>query len=343
MTVLVAALLVLANGLFVAMEFSLLASLRSRIEEEAEQGKLRGTLALRSMGRLGTVLAGTQLGVTLASLALGSVAEPALDRTLRSLFDHVGLPESVAHYVALVLALAVVVFVHLVVGEMVPKSIALAQPERTLLALTVPASGFVWLFTPVIWVLNRLAFLGSRLFGVEPADELRSTASAAELGVMIEESREEGLIEDEDHELLVAALGFMDRSTADVMVPRAEIHAIPRSASVAEAEAAMRTSGHSRVLMTGRGLDDLLGFVHAKDLLRLPIEGRDRPVPLDSIRPMLTVSADRGLGDLLLAMRRARRHVAVVIDPDRVTLGMVTMEDVLEAIVGDIIDESDQD
>ena len=341
MTLVAAILLILANGFFVAVEFSLLASLRSRIEEES--GKLRGRLALRSMGRLGTALAGTQLGVTLASLALGSVAEPAADRFLERVFHTIHVPASFAGPVALVAALAIVVFFHLVVGEMVPKSIALTEPERTLLALSIPAAGFVWIFRPVIWLLNRLAFLGARLFGVEPADELRSTANAAELGLMIEESRDEGLIEDEDHELLAAALGFLERASAEVMVPRGEIVTIPRAATVADAEELMRTSGHSRVLMLGRDVDDVLGFVHAKDLLRLPLDRRDRPVPLDVVRMTLTVTPDRGLGDVLLAMRRARRHVAVVTDQHRRTVGMVTMEDVLEAIVGDIIDESDQE
>lgn len=340
MTLAIAALLILANGFFVAVEFALLASLRSRIEEES--GKLRGDLALRSMGRLGTVLAGTQLGVTLASLALGSVAEPAADRFLESLLHRTGLPESVSDPLALVVALAIVVFFHLVIGEMVPKSLALTHPERTLLALSIPAAAFVWVFRPVIWALNRLAFLGSRLFGVEPADELRSTASAAELGLMIEESREEGLIEEDDHELLTAALGFLERGTGEVMVRRDDIVAIDRSASVADAEDLMRTSGHSRLLMIGHGLDDVLGFVHAKDLLQLPRATRHRAVPLDAVRMTLTVPPDRGLGDVLLAMRRARRHVAVVADPGRRTLGLVTMEDVLETIVGDIVDESDR-
>lgn len=340
MTLVAAAVLVLANGFFVAVEFALLASLRTRIEEEST--KLRGRLALRQMGRLGTVLAGTQLGVTLASLALGAVAEPAADRFLERVFHSVGVPESFATPIALVVALAIVVFFHLVVGEMVPKSIALAQPERTLLALSVPASGFVWCFRPVIWVLNRLAFLGSRLFGVEPADELRSTASAAELGLMLEESREEGLIEDEDHELLTAALGFLDRAASEVMVPRADIVTVTRPATVADAEDVMRVSGHSRLLVLGRDVDDVLGFVHAKDLMRLPLDRRDRALPLDTVRMTLTVSPDSGLGDVLLAMRRARRHVAVVV-ADRRTVGMVTMEDVLESIVGDIVDESDHE
>ena len=341
MILLLALVLVVANGFFVAMEFALLASLRTRIEEEG--GTLRGRVALRSMGRLGVVLAGTQLGVTLASLALGSVAEPALDKVLETFFHDVHVPESVGHPVALVLALAVVVFIHLVVGEMVPKSIALAQPERTLLMLALPAAAFVWLFTPVIWVLNRLAFFGSRLFGVEPADELRSSASAAELGLMLEESHGEGLLDEKDHELLVAALRFLNRASLDVMVPRHEIISLPRSSTVAEAESVMQASGHSRVLITGRGLDDVLGFVHAKDLLAVAIDEREQPVPLGSIRMTLTVRPERALGDVLLAMQRARRHVAVISDAQRRTVGMVTMEDVLESIVGDIADETDRD
>lgn len=340
MTLVLAAALILANGFFVAVEFALLASLRSRIEESP--GRLRRELALRAMGRLGTVLAGTQLGVTLASLALGSVAEPAADRFLESLLHRVGLPESVSDPLALVVALLIVVFFHLVIGEMVPKSLALTQPERTLLALSVPATAFVWVFRPVIWVLNRLAFLGSRLFGVEPADELRSTANAAELGLMIEESRDEGLIGADDHELLTAALGFLDRASDDVMVRREDIVAIDRTATVADAERRMYSSGHSRLLLIGDDLDDVVGFVHAKDLLEVPAGERDRPVPLDIVRMTLTVQPDRGLGDVLLAMRRARRHVAVVTDARRRTLGMVTMEDVLETIVGDIADESDR-
>lgn len=337
---LAATALVLANGFFVGTEFALVASLRSRIEEHV--GTARGAAALRAMSRLGTALAGTQLGVTLASLALGAVAEPALDHLLQRAFDAASVPVGVAHALAAVLALAFVVFVHLVVGEMVPKSIALAAPERTLLALSLPLAGFVWLFTPVIWVLNRLAGFGSRLLGVEPADELRSTASAAELGLMIEESLEEGLIEEGDRELLVNALGFRARTTAEVMVPRTEVGAVPRAATVADAERAMRDSGHSRLLVTGRDLDDVLGFVHAKDLMALPLDARSLPLPLSSIRMVLTVQPDRRLGDVLLAMRRARRHVAVVSDADRRTVGMVTLEDVLESIVGQIVDESDR-
>ena len=231
MSLVVAIVLILANGFFVAVEFALLASLRSRVEEHTS--KFRGRLALRSMGRLGIVLAGTQLGVTMASLALGSVAEPAADRFLAGAFDTIGVPEGVAEPVALVLALAIVVFFHLVLGEMVPKSIALARPERTLLGLSLPVGGFLWLFGPVIWVLNRLAAVGSRLLGVEPADELRSTANAAELGLMIEESREEGLIEEEDRELLAVvdavkrykAVGCVVETNQGGDMTRSTIHA----------------------------------------------------------------------------------------------------------------------
>ena len=336
----VALLLILANGLFVAMEFSLLASLRTRIEDQSTS--LRGRVALRSMGRLGVVLAGTQLGVTLCSLALGSVAEPALDRGLITVFDRLGLPHGLAHTLAVVGALGVVVFVHLVIGEMVPKSVALARPEATLLALAVPVSGFVWCFSPVIWALNRLARLGARLFGVVPADELRSSATPAELGLMLEESLDEGMIDSEDHEMLVAALGFLDRPTAGIMVPQSQVVSIGRSTTIAQAEELMRTSGHSRLLVTGRSDTDVLGFVHAKDLLRLRGAERDRPIPLHALLTAPSGGAEVGLGEVLVTMRGRRRHVALVTDDRRATIGMVTLEDVLESIVGDIGDETDR-
>ena len=341
MTLLLAAALIVVNGLFVAMEFSLLSSLRSRIEVEAETGRLRGRVALRSMGNLGPFLAGCQLGVTAASLALGSVAEPAAAHLLERLFGVVDMPKGAAHSIALILGLGVVVFVHLVGGEMVPKNVALAQPERTLLALALPTTAFVAVFKPVIWVLNRLAALGARAFGVRTAVELRSAATSAQLGVMLEESREEGLLADSDHDLLAGALGFLDRRAEEVMVPRDRMVSVPRSATVADIEQAVRSSGHSRLLVSGRGPDDILGFIHAKDLLRIPTADRHRPFPARMYRHTINIPPGRSLDDVLVAMRGARRHLAVVVSPDRRTLGMLTLEDVLESIVGDIVDESD--
>jgi putative hemolysin len=159
---------------------------------------------------------------------------------------------------------------------------------------------------------------------------------------MLEESHGEGLIESEDHELLTAALEFLDRRTDSVMVPRDRVVWVSRLTPVAEVEEAMRVSGHSRILVSRSGLDDVIGFVHAKDLLRLEIAARGRPIPASVIRPVLAVATTSELGGVLLAMRRARRHVAIVRDTQRDTVGMITLEDVLEVIVGAISDETDR-
>ena len=252
----------------------------------------------------------------------------------------IGIPTSPAHTVSLVLALAIVVFVHLVAGEMVPKNVALARPEQTLLALTIPVVAFVAVFKPVIWVLNQLAGLGARLFGVSPTAELRSVATSAQLSLILEESREGGLIEDADHDLLTGALGFLEREAAEVMVPRSRIVTVSKNATVADIERSIHTSGHSRLLITGRGLDDVLGFIHAKDLLRIPAEDRHRPIPVRMYRHTINVPPDRSLDKVLVTMRSARRHLAVVVSSERSTLGLLTLEDVLESIVGHIAEES---
>jgi CBS domain containing-hemolysin-like protein len=341
MNFVLAAVFVVVNGLFVAMEFALLTASRSEIEAQAADGRLTGRLALRSMSRLGPLLAGCQLGVTAASLGLGSVGEEAVAGVVQRLFAAVGLPKAPAHTVALVLALSIVVFVHLVAGEMVPKNVALARPEQTLLSLTIPVAGFVALFKPVIWALNQLAALGSRLVGVSPTAELRSVATSAQLGLMLQESKEGGLLDPSDHELLSGALGFMHLTSADVMVPRSQIVTVSRHSTVADIERAIDTSGHSRLLITGRGIDDVLGFLHAKDLLRIPPEGRHRPFPARMYRPTINIPPDQPLEAVLVAMTGARRHLAVVGGPERTILGILTLEDVLESIVGEIVDETD--
>jgi CBS domain containing-hemolysin-like protein len=334
--------LIALNGVFVAMEFSMMASLRDRIEPLADEGRVGARQALRAMSSLGPSLAGTQLGVTIASLALGSLAEPAAESLFDDLFDAVGLPHAVVRVAALVVSLALVVFLHLLFGEMVPKSIALAAPERVLVALAVPVGAFIWLFRPVIWLLNGLARLGARALGAEPSDELRSSRTAAELSAMMEESTEEGLLGGEELGLLTGALELVERSVAEVMVPIERIVSVPLDCSVADAEAAAAASGHSRLLVVDGDLDHVVGFIHVKDLLRLDGSERDRPLPV-TVRTHLEVAASTSLGDVLVAMQSRRIHLAVVAQPGAGTVGMITLEDVLESVVGEIVDESDRE
>jgi CBS domain containing-hemolysin-like protein len=340
-SLIVALLLLLANGFFVAVEFALIASRRTKLEPLAEQGNNRAKVALGSMKHLNLQLAGAQLGVTMASLLLGFVAEPTIGHLLEEWFGDLGLPSGASATVSFVVALTFVAFLHMVIGEMVPKNIAIAAPETTMLALALPNRAYSTLLRPVLVVLNAMANAIVRLLGVEPRDELATSASAEELAMMLGASREEGLIEDVAHQLLTGALDLGDRSIATVMVPTAGVKWLPRSATVADAEAAVVATGHSRLVVADGHIDDVLGFFHAKDLLTIPAAARSRALPLSRIRRMPVLGPATSLDDALLAMQQSRVHVAVVTDADGHTAGIVTLEDVIEALVGDIRDESD--
>lgn len=336
--------LLVANGFFVAWEFGLVGSRREKIEPLATAGSKRAQAALAGMGDLNMQLAGAQLGITMASLGIGFVSEPALAGWFEHLVEgRIDVPSGVIHTVSFVIALTIVVFLHMVIGEMVPKNATLADPERTLMWTALPAKGYLWLFRPLVWSLNHLSNIGIRLFGVEPRDELSAVHTAEELAVMLGESHDEGYIEEFAHELLTGVLDFSARDAAFVMVPRDQIVTVPRSATAAEVERTMVESGHSRVPVVDHDIDSVIGFVHSKDLLALGPDELDRPLPLRLVRRMLVVPRDRSLEDLLVSMRSARVHFALVVDADRRTAGVATLEDLLEELVGDILDESDRE
>ncbi len=330
--------LVVANGFFVAAELSLLAARSDRLQPAADEGGFGSRLALRSTAELGTMLAGSQLGVTIASIGLGAVAEPGVAVALDRLVG--GAPDGAARPVSMAVALAVVVLLHVLLGEMLPKALALAAPERTLTIVAAPARAFVTVFRPVIWALAALARGGTRLLGVEPADELRSAHTAAEIGVMLAASRDEGLLEAEETELLTGALAFVGRRVEDVMVPIGSVVSVDVDDPLVAVEERFRHSGHSRLVV--RNADGrMFGYVHVKDVLALGAGSRWGPLPRSVLRLTFSVEADAELGPLLVRMRAARRHLALVVDAERQTIGMVTLEDVVESIVGDITDETD--
>ncbi|HJR25183.1 MAG TPA: hemolysin family protein [Acidimicrobiales bacterium] len=335
--------LLVANGAFVAVEFALMASRRTALETMAEQGSARAKVALVSMRHLNLQLAGAQLGITMASLLLGYVAEPAVSHLIEDAIEVFGeVPSGLLHTIGFVLALMIVSFLHMVIGEMVPKNIAIAAPERTLLALALPNRAYVFVFGPLLRLLNGLSNAGVRLLGVEPRDELATSADAQALWAMLGESRDEGLMDDVAHQLLTGSLRLRAREVTTVMVPRDSLVWLHRTATPADAERASVRSGHSRLLLAGDGVDDVLGFLHVKDLLTLAAEARDRPIPLRLVRRMVVLGPGTLLDDALLAMQRARLHLGIVVDEDGRTLGLVTLEDVIEALVGDIRDESDR-
>lgn len=336
-------LLLLANGFFVGVEFAVLASRRTKLEAMADSGSARARVALGSIRELNLQLAGAQLGITMASLLLGYVAEPAVSDLLEDAIGRfVGLPAGVLHTVGFVAALTLVAFLHMVIGEMVPKNIAISDPERTLLALALPNRLYVLVFGPLLKLLTAISNAGTRLVGVEPRDELATAASAEELAAMLGASRDEGLIEDVAHQLLTGALHLQDRGLSSVLVPRDAVGWLPRTATPAEAEALVVASGHTRLLVVGEGVDDVLGFLHAKDLLNVAGDARHRALPLGRVRRMLVLPEPTLLDDALLEMQRSRTQLALVVDGEGRTRGIATLEDVIEALVGDIRDESDR-
>ncbi|CAN5563985.1 hemolysin family protein [soil metagenome] len=339
---LIAVVLVVANGFFVAVEFSLMAARRGRIEEMAEEGSGGARLALAGMRNLNLQLAASQLGISIVSLLLGWLIEPVVGEGLADLLGKSALPDGASHVIGVALGLIIVAFIHMVMGEMVPKSLALAAPERVAVTLAPIHRLVVVVVRPAVGVLYWLARVGTRLVGVEPTDELAQAHTATELAVMVEESRAGGELDESEHELLVGALCFLAVRVDEVMAPREHLVTVPQTATVAQAEELVNDSGHSRVLVLGDGPDEVTGFLHAKDLIAVPMDQRDWLLPPGIVRVALRVGPEDRLEDVLPRMRRARRHVAVVMQGESM-LGLVTLEDILEAIVGDIRDESDRD
>jgi CBS domain containing-hemolysin-like protein len=253
------------------------------------------------------------------------------------------LPPTLLHTISFVVALTIVSFLHMVIGEMAPKNIAIADPERTILWLAVPFRLFTLIFRPVLWLLNGLANLTLRLIGVEPKEELHTVHTAPEIGRLIAESAERGLLKDFEHKLLTGAVDFGERDAAEVMVPRTEMVAVPVTVTPAEIESMVLEGGHSRFPIYTEDLDHVIGFFHSKDLLKIPNDRRDRRLPRRLIRPLLVVPESKKLHPLLFDMRRERKHFALVIEEHGGTAGIVTLEDLLEELVGEIIDEFDVD
>jgi CBS domain containing-hemolysin-like protein len=333
--------LLIANGFFVAAEFGLVAARRTKLEQ-ARAGSDRAAMALKSMAELPFTLAGAQLGITMCSLGLGYVAEPAVAAFIGRGIDSVADPSpALLHTFSFLLALAIVTFLHMVIGEMAPKNIAIADPEKTALWVALPFRGFVNLLRPFVVLLNALAKGALRVFGVTPAQERTDAHTAEELATMIEESAREGLIAESKQRLLTGAIGLRRRDAGAVMIPRTEMVAAPVTSTPEDVERIVVDSGHSRIPLYAGDADHVVGFFHAKDLLQVPTEGRARSVPPNLIRQMLIVPESRKVQPLLLDMQRKRTHFALVVEEHGGTAGIVSIEDLLEELVGDIRDEHD--
>lgn len=334
----VAASLLVANAFFVGAEFAVMAARRSQIEPMAAQGSIRARTTLWAMEHVSAMLATAQLGVTVCSLGLGAVAKPALAHQLEVAFERVSLPTGLVDPLAFALALALVVYLHVVVGEMVPKNLAIAGPERTALLLAPPLVGLARALSPVIGVLNGVANWLLRRLGVEPTDEVTSTFTAEEVASIVSQSRREGLL-GEQHDLVVGALEFSDRDAGDVAVPLASLVCVAEGATPADVERLVARTGFSRFVVKD-GTGDLAGYLHLKDVLYADDERHDQPVPSKRIRSLVTVKAGDDVEEVLSAMQRSGAHLARVVDDADKVSGVVFLEDLIEELVGEVRDET---
>jgi CBS domain containing-hemolysin-like protein len=340
--ILLGIVLLVLNGGFVAAEISLLAARRTRVEEAADEGDPRAGRALAQLTELSVTFSGAQLGITMCSLGLGAVAEPAVASLFAGWLGATPMPPGAVPVVAVVLALSLVVFLHMVVGEMAPKNLALARAEQVALSLVRPFGLFITLFRPLIVLLNGAANLLVRAVRVEPVDEHKLVHTPDELMLAVAESEDLGTITPHDARVIDAALRLADIDAEAAMTPRVDLVAVPDDATRGRVLDVAGDSGHTRLPVFHADLDHVVGVVHVKDLLVDPGQDDDTPV-LELLRPIAAVPESRDLESLLRDMLEGRSHAVLVVDEYGGTAGLLTLEDVLEELVGDIEDEFDDD
>jgi CBS domain containing-hemolysin-like protein len=337
-------LLVLANAFFVAAEFALVASRRTRIEAMIRAGNAKAKLAKRALLSLDRQISGTQLGITLASLGLGWIGEPAVASSMESLF--VRLPSALAailtHGVATATAFLGITFLHIVLGELTPKALALVYPEIIGSWVAGPLIVFTTATNPFIWVLKGSANYVLRFFGTHAPTERSSLHSPEELRMLVEQSQKAGALDRDDARLLTGVFEFSEKNAREVMTPRTEMVALPVDETIAQAADRIAAAGRSRYPVHRASLDDIAGIVHAKDILAA-LRRPGEPPPLESLlRPPHFVPGSREIEDVLADMKLLKTHLVIVLDEYGGTAGLVTMEDLLEEIVGQIEDEYDR-
>ncbi|WP_410650468.1 hemolysin family protein [Amycolatopsis sp. cmx-4-54] len=329
--------LLLANAFFVGAEFALISSRRDRLEALLEQGKTRARIVINASKNVSLMLAGAQLGITICSLLLGRLGEPAVAHQLAGFFKLFGIPEVLLHPISFAIALAFITILHVLIGEMVPKNLAIAEPERLALWLVPVHVAWVKLANPFIWLLNFVANSLLRVFKVEPKDELETAYTSDELAELLSESRREGLLEHSEHQRLSKTLSSVEKTVADVLVPTAQLTTLPCSPTLGDVERAVSSTGFSRFpVCTDDGT--LTGYIHVKDILDLVGEDPTTVVPPDKTRTLTELHADARLDEALSAMRKEGSHLARALSPAGTAVGVVALEDLVEEYVGTVRD-----
>jgi CBS domain containing-hemolysin-like protein len=336
LTLLIALLLLTSNAFFVGAEFALISARRDRLDAMATRGVARARTVIRAGEKLPLMLAAAQLGITISSLGLGSLGEPAIAHLLEWVTSPLRVPDPVMHTVAFVLALGIVTVAHILLGEMVPKNIAIAGPERTALWMVPPLVAFMRVTRPVITLFSRTARLVLHLFGVQPREELAGAYSPDELAHLIADSSREGLLDSQEHRRLTQTLSTRERTVADVLIPISRLTTVPAEPTLGEVERAVARTGFSRFPLRSSGR--LVGYLHVKDVLPLLGSPPDTPVPPGSTRALPEVPASAKFDEALALLRRSGSHLARVVGADGTTEGVVALEDLVEEYVGTVRD-----
>lgn len=338
----VSLVLILGCGLFVAAEFALIAVNRTTVERLAAKGDARASAVLRALTSLSTQLSSAQVGITITNLAIGFLAEPAIASLISGTLEPTGLPAASIHAVALGISLALATIVTMIFGELVPKNLAIARPMTTAKIIVGPLLLFTKIMYWPIRSLNNSANFILRIFGTEPQEELASARSADELLSLVRRSAEKGTLAKETALMLERSLNFGDQTALDVMTPRVRVKAVPVGTTVSELLRTAKETGFSRFPVYEENLDEVTGIAHVKHALRIPHSQRAGTKVQQILRQPVLVPSTIELEPLLTALRRGGLQIAVVIDEFGGTDGIVTMEDVLEELVGEVHDEHDR-
>ena len=334
-----ALLLVLLNGFFVLAEFSLVKVRRTRLAELSEGGSRRARVALHVTTNLDAYLSACQLGITLASLGLGWLGEPAIATLLTPLFERMGLSGVYTHTISYIIAFSIITFLHIVFGELVPKSMAIRNAERSSLITAQPLVWFDRLFYPFIWSLNGIANYIIHLMGMEPARDIDAAHSPQELKLMVESSEKFGFLDSTEGTILENVLDFTNRVASDVMVPRQDMVCLYIQDTLEEATNTVLSYGYVRYPLCDGSKDNVIGMIHIRDLLKVVADNEDVNTLFDLKKDVLIVPETNPISHLLQKMRSERSHLAMVADEFGGIAGLVTIEDLVEELSGEIYDE----
>ena len=330
------AILLLGNGFFVGAEFAVIAAKRAQIEPLAEAGSAFAKVTIKAMDRVSIMLATTQIGVTVCSLLILLIAEPAIHELVATPLHSLGLPEEAVGPVVFVLALALVSSLHVLLGELIPKQLAFAIPNRAALVLVPPLYGIAFILRPVVVSLNSLANLVLRIFGIRARESANTAFTIDQVEDIVEHSTREGVLSDTSG-AISNTFEFTEKQVRDIVVPTANLVSLPIDGTPAQLEKAVSKHGFSRYpLIDSDG--DLEGYLHVKDVLDLDADEQDLPFPAKRIRNLITLATTAELEDALASMRRVGAHLGRAVDPDGRLVGVVFLEDIIEELVGEVQD-----